>query len=62
MNLDSKYSEDHGTVRSSFLNIRWNSARRKWARLEGHFADVDCHFVNSPRSIYTFGCYIQYLY
>lgn len=61
-NLDSKYSQGHGIVRSSFLNIPWKSGRQKWVRLEGHFSDVGCHFVNSPRSIYTLSCYVQYLY
>ncbi|MGH8761932.1 MAG: hypothetical protein ACREUR_01705 [Nitrosospira sp.] len=62
MNLDSEYSDGHGTVRSSFLNNRWTSGVRNWSRLGDHFADVDAHFENSPRSIYTLGCYVQYLY
>jgi hypothetical protein len=60
--LDSEYSDGRSTVGRSFLNISWNSGIRKWARLGNRFVDVDAHFVNSPQSTYTLGCYIQYLY
>ena len=60
--LDSKYSEGHGPVSCSFLNINWNTGTRKWARLGNRFVDIDTHFVNSPLSAYTLRCYVQYLH
>lgn len=60
--LDSEHSDGHGAVSRSFLNICWSSGTRKWDRLGERIADIDAHFVNSPQSPYTLGCYIQYLY
>jgi hypothetical protein len=60
--LDSEHSDGHGAVSRSFLNIRWNAGTRRWSRLGDRFTDVDAHFLNSPQSTYTLGCYIQYLY
>jgi hypothetical protein len=60
--LDSEHAEGHGAVHETFLNITWNSGARKWSRLGLRFTDIDTHFVQSPQSTFTLGCYVRYLH